>query len=58
MSVAMGFCQGTQERVRNSRGKRAICFQAIAVLLCIYASEEDHRQNSLLCAFILKCIIK
>ena len=27
--------QGTQERVRNSRGKRAICVRAIEVLLYI-----------------------
>ena len=29
----MGFFQGTQERVRNSRGKQAIGFRAIEVLL-------------------------
>ena len=33
-SVAMGFLfQGTQERVRNSRGKRAISVRATEVLL-------------------------
>ena len=32
-SAAMGFFPGTQERVRNSRGKRAISIQAIEVLL-------------------------
>ena len=32
-SAAMGFFQGTQERVRNSRGKRAISVRAIEVLL-------------------------
>ena len=32
-SVAMGFFQGTQEQVRNSRGKRAINVRAIEVLL-------------------------
>ena len=33
-SAAMGFLfQGTQERVRNSRGKRAISVRATAVLL-------------------------
>ena len=33
-SAAMGFlCQGTQERVRNSRGKRAISVRANEVLL-------------------------
>ena len=34
-SAAMGFFQGTQERVRNSRGKRAISVRAIEVLLYI-----------------------
>ena len=29
----MGFFQGAQERVRNSRGKRAISVRAIEVLL-------------------------
>ena len=33
MSVAMGFFLGTQERFRNSRGKRAIGIRAIEVLL-------------------------
>ena len=33
-SAAMGFfVQGTQERIRNSRGKRAISVRAIEVLL-------------------------
>ena len=32
-SVVMGFFQGAKERVRNSRGKRAISVRAIAVLL-------------------------
>ena len=32
-SSAMGFFQGTQERVRNSRGKRAISVRATEVLL-------------------------
>ena len=32
-SAGMGFFQGTQERVRNSRGKRAISVRAIEVLL-------------------------
>ena len=32
-SAAMGIFQGTQERVRKSRGKRAISFRAIEVLL-------------------------
>ena len=33
MSAAMGFFQGTQERVRNSRGKRATSVRATEVLL-------------------------
>ena len=37
-SVAMGFFQGTQELVRNSRGKRAISVRAIEVLLYIGSS--------------------
>ena len=32
-SAAMGFFPRTQERVRNSRGKRAISVRAIEVLL-------------------------
>ena len=32
-STVMGFFQGTQERVRNSRGKRAINVRATEVLL-------------------------
>ena len=32
-SAAMGFFQGTEELVRNSRGKRAISVWAIEVLL-------------------------
>ena len=34
-SAAIGFFQGTQERVRKSRGKRAISIRAIEVLLYI-----------------------
>ena len=34
-SAAMGFFQGTQERIRNSRGKRAINVRAIEVLLFV-----------------------
>ena len=33
LSAAMGFSQGTQKRVRNSHGKRAISVRAIEVLL-------------------------
>ena len=32
-SAAMGFFQGAQERVRNSRGKRVISVRATEVLL-------------------------
>ena len=32
-SAAMGFFQGTQERVQNSRGNRAISVRAIEALL-------------------------
>ena len=32
-SAAMGFLEGTLERIQNSRGKRAISVQAIEVLL-------------------------
>ena len=32
-SAAMGFFLGTEERVRNNRGKRAISVRAIEVLL-------------------------
>ena len=35
MSAAVGFLLGTQERVRNSRGKRAISVRATEVLLYI-----------------------
>ena len=38
-SAAMGFFQGTQEQVRNSRGKRAISVRAIEVLLYLF---QDH----------------
>ena len=34
-SAAMGFSQGTYDRVRNSRGKRAISVRATEVLLYI-----------------------
>ena len=44
-SAAMGFFQGTQERVRKSHGKRAISVRAIEVLLYIVAGvlySESH----------------
>ena len=39
-SAAMGFFQGTQERVRKSRGKRAISVRAIEVLLYLPKPEK------------------
>ena len=39
-SAGMGFFQGTQERVRNSHGKRAIRVGATEVLL--YKAYADH----------------
>ena len=36
MSAAMGFFLGTQEQVRNNRGKQAINVRATEVLLYIY----------------------
>ena len=42
-SVAVGFFLGTQERVRNSRGKRAISVQATEVLLYL---DRSVRANS------------
>ena len=35
MSAAVGFFLGTQERVRNGYGKRAIGVRTIEVLLCM-----------------------
>ena len=37
-SAAKGFFLGTHERVRNSRGKRAISVRATEVLLYIFLS--------------------
>ena len=37
-SAAMGFFPGTQERFRNSHGKRAISVRAIEVLLYLFCS--------------------
>ena len=36
----MEFFEGTQERVRNSRGKRAISVRATEVLLYTYVLKE------------------
>ena len=35
----MGFFQGPQQRIRNSRGKRAIGVRATEVLLNVYCSD-------------------
>ena len=44
-SAAMGFFPGTQERVRNSHGKRAISVRTTEVLMYIYAMHSaNHRQ--------------
>ena len=42
-SATMGFFQGTQERVRNSRGKRAISVRATEVLLYIETLAEGEQ---------------
>ena len=41
MSAAMGFFQGTQERVRNNQGKRAISVRAIVVLLYLQDQHDS-----------------
>ena len=40
-SAAVGFFQGTLERVRNSRGRRAISARAIEVLLYIFREKDE-----------------
>ena len=40
-SAAVGFFQGTLERVRNSRGRRAISVRAIEVLLYIFREKDE-----------------
>ena len=49
-SAAMGFFLGTQERVRNNRGKRAISVRATEVLL--YTLVTDYRKNTCNCCQI------
>ena len=46
----MGFFQGTQERVRNSRGKGAISVRAIEILLYMekMVLDRDDRQQYIL----------
>ena len=51
-SAAMGLFQGTQERVRNSRGKRAISVRAIEVPL--YYTVAPLVVTLILCRWILK----
>ena len=43
-SAAMGFSQGTQKRVRNSHGKRAISVRAIEVLLYLVLIQKNRFQ--------------
>ena len=45
-SAAMGFFPGTQARVRNSHGKRAIGVRAIEVLLYIQTRKKPQRSSS------------
>ena len=40
MSAAVGFLLGTQDRVRNRRGKRAISVRATEVLLYIISGNK------------------
>ena len=42
-SAAVGFFQGTQRRVRNSRGKRAISVRATEVLLYLDCHQSAFR---------------
>ena len=52
-SAAMGFFSlGTQERVRNSRSKRAISVRATVVLLYLFASLDEESFLEL-CLFII-----
>ena len=46
-SAAMGFLQETQDRVRNSRGKRVISVRAIEVLLYLV-----YRRYALMCKIV------
>ena len=50
-SAAMGFFQWTQERVRNSHGKRAISVRAIEVLL-------NKEEENLICRSFFNRIIE
>ena len=43
-SAAMGFFQGTQESVRNSRGKLAISVRAIEVLLYFFHGKKKEKR--------------
>ena len=49
-SAAMGFFLGTQERVRDSHGKRAISIRATEVLLYIHLIHDLSLVNKLLFA--------
>ena len=50
-SEAIGFCQGTQERVRNRSCKRSICVRSIEVLLYYKKSSNQihHRFDPRFC---------
>ena len=45
-SAAMGFFQGTQERVQNSQGKRAIRVRATRVLLFLELGQIEQANSS------------
>ena len=53
-SAAMGFFQGTQKRVRKSRGKRAISVQATIVLL--YHAGLDIVNSSAIISYALQVL--
>ena len=56
-SADKGFFLGTQERVRNSRGKRAISVRAIEVLLYLQFLLSNRIQNlSLTSTVISNCL--
>ena len=52
-SAAWLFFQGTQERVRNSRGKRAISVRATEVLLYIPLFTKHKQVSALVWNFVL-----
>ena len=56
-SATMGFFPGTQERVRNSRGKRAISVRAIEVLLYHLNSKAVVKCCSMILSKVFKNIL-